>query len=287
MRFEQTLSLIILISYILYDLRSRSLFGLFDTRLLSQKIRLLTLSTCVLKFFSIFVITVTMACLVLLLFTDYMSDFYFLDLTTLPIFFSLFIISSLDLSLARGKEDVSYELLLKLSQSFVYSLIFLIIVIIYNITSLKDLISIQNSTFVFFPKWNVFLLAPLAYIFIDNSLLLLFNKKDGTAGELFFQQIYDFFLNLVIIVTFLILFMGGFFSFGNIDKLITHPRLLDLTQFLLAYIKLLIVVLFMKRAKAIFPILTRSEKLQKTFRNIVFCVLILLVVLIMKVLTWI
>lgn len=287
MRLEQTLSLVILISYILYDFRKRSLFKVFDSTFLSEKARTLTSYTCFLRFVSMLIIAITVSSLVLLLFTNYASDFYLLDLTTLPLAFVLFTMTSVDLSLARARDDVSYELLLKLLQSLVYGLTFLVFILFYNVSSLEELINIQNSTYIIFPKWNVFILAPLAYVFIDNSQLLMFRKITGTSGEVLFGNLYDFFLKLVVIVSFMILFMGGLFGFGNIDKLITHPRLLDLVQFILAFLKLTIVVAFLNRARVAFPVLTRGEKVTKSIRNIIICILVLLLVLVMKVFSWI
>ena len=233
MRVEQSMSLIVLLIYMLFHARRCSLLKIFSLGSFNAESTLTQPKDYFLKSISMIMSGVLLGLLVIHL-SGSISDFYIFDLTVLALLLLTTVFTSIDLPFKRGREALCRQILLKLMLCLGYAVIFISLMFLYSTTSLSELISIQNSTFYFFPRWNVFIALPLAFVFVSNSLLLRDQLVNGSPRERYFDNLYFYFIDLITVFIFLVLFLGGFFSFGNIDELINSSLLLSIFQFFLS-----------------------------------------------------
>ena len=286
MRVDQFFPVVIYLIYFVIRIKNKGLF-VFPTKkeMVLLKQRNLSFGFMLFRFISIASL-VTSLSLIMLGVASVQLPFLSIDLVTLLLGMFLFYITSMPLDSKSGRDYIVQNLIFYLLQSLSFFITIFAVVVMYEQINLKGIINIQNSQFMFLPKWNLFIMAPLAFTFVSNYLLLRNSTTNFNQESRLIEDTYSLLLEAMFILFFIVLFCGGFFSFGNLDSLITHQRLLDLVLVVMSGFKFLLIYFVIKKLESVYPVLRVYEKLDKVLRNTLINLAFLIFIIVAKVAQW-
>lgn len=160
---------------------------------------------------------------------------------------------------------------------------FVCFIFMNKIINIKDFVNYQNSTRFNIPAWNIFWAFPLTFTFVSNYLL---NADDIIKKQRIHNALclLKYTLRLLsFILSFVVLFLGGFYGFGNLDVLISNNAVLTVVLYTLAVLKIVCLIYFINYIERLTHKKNIFEVRALSYRNLKINLVCLILILIYRI----